>query len=324
MKYIIKERLIRLLAVAGALCLALTACLAPAARAEKQRILVLTESLPEGAAPADPEEIGKLLDTVELPDALEARFREAQPVWADLTAPVPGLALTEDGLLLAFTAAGDGNTAPVFGFAEMSDGLRFAATAENETLGLRLGEVAVDRDLLIDGKLWHADETGICVLQEAPLQEDLDKISAEYEAAGLAGGLPAERPDGPLPDGFPGVAKPKQTNYTQPAAPEIPSVGAAPEIPSVGAAPAVPSVGAEAGTESTGENQANRQDIPVPVPVPDPQPAPDYGKNATIDLDGLNRNTTNLDVNGGGTVIDNGGNREQILPFPDLEPAPAP
>jgi hypothetical protein len=317
MKYIIKESLIRLLAVAGALCLALTACLAPGALADGRRMLVIADadSLPEGTAPADPEEIGRLLDTVELPDALGARFREAQPVWADLTAPVPGLALTEDGLLLAFTAAGDGNAAMVFGFAEMSDGLRFAATAENETLGLRLGEVAVDRDLLIDGKLWHADETGICVLQEAPRQEDLDKISAEYEAAGLAGGLPAERPDGPLADGFPGVAKPKQTNYTQPAAPEIPSVGAA---------PAVPSVGAEAGAESTGENQANRQDIPVPVPVPDPQPAPDYGKNATMDLDGLNRNTTNLDVNGGGTVIDNGGNREQILPFPEPEPAPAP
>ena len=326
MMKIIKKSLIRLLAAAGVLCLALAACLAPVARADQQRMLVIADadSLPEGAAPADPEEIGKLLDTVELPDALEARFREAHPVWAELTAPVPGLALTEDGLLLAFTAVGDGNAALAFGFAEMADGLRFAATVSNETLGLRLGEVAVDRDLLIDGQLWHADETGLCTLREAPSQEDLDKIRAEYEAAGLAGGLPAERPAGPLPNGFPGTVKPAWGYDAPPAAePEDGSADGS-EIPSVGAAPEIPSVGAEA----SDEEHSGRQDVPVPAPVPYTDP---YDiNNATIEINGL-YNQTNDDIynntyfnTNNNTDINNGGNQEKILPFPDPGPAPAP
>lgn len=316
MKHISRETILRLLAVAGICCLALAACLAPGVRAEKQRILVLADSLPEGAVPADEKEIGKLMDAVELPDALEARFREGQPVWAELTAPVPGLALTEDGYLLAFTAVGNGNAALAFGFAEMADGLRFTATVSNEPLGLRLGEVAVNRDLLIDGQLWHADETGICTLRETPAQEELDKISAEYETAGLVGGLPAERPEGPLPDGFPGTAKPKQTNYTQPAAPESPSVGAAPEIPSVGA-------------EAFNEGNTGWQDVPLPAPNPYFDP---YGiNNATMDSNGIYNQTEGFNIYNhtfdniyNKTDINNGGNQEQILPFPNPEPAPAP
>ena len=218
MKNISEKNLIRLLAAAGALCLALTACFAPDVRADQTaRMLVIADadSLPEGAAPADPEEIGKLLDTVELPDALEARFREEQPVWAELTAPVAGLALTEDGKLLAFTAAEDRNAAQVFGFAEMTDGLRFAATVDNEALGLRLGEVAVSRTLLIDGRLWYADETGICTLQEAPQQDELDRIFAEYKSAGAAGGIPSVRPDNPLPADSHGAVKPQQNKNGQ-------------------------------------------------------------------------------------------------------------
>ncbi|MBR2661712.1 MAG: hypothetical protein IKE15_09985 [Clostridia bacterium] len=218
MKNISKKNLIRLLAAAGTLCLVLTACFAPDVRADQAaRMLVIADadSLPEGAAPADPEEIGKLLDTVELPDALEARFREEQPVWAELTAPVAGLALTEDGKLLAFTAAGDGNAAQVFGFAEMADGLRFAATVDNEALGLRLGEVAVSRTLLIDGRLWYADETGICTLQETPQQDELERIRTEYETAGAAGGIPSVRPDNPLPADSHGAVKPQQNKNGQ-------------------------------------------------------------------------------------------------------------
>lgn len=318
-----KRNLIRLLAAAGALCLALAVCLGPDVRAEKQRILVLADGLPEGAVPADANEIGKLLDTVELPDALETRFREGQPVWAELTAPVPGLALTEDGYLLAFTADGDGSAAPAFGFAEMADGLRFAATAENKPLGLRLGEVAVDRDLLIDGRLWHADETGICTLQEAPQQEELDRIGAEYEAAGLAGGLPAERPAGPLPAGFPGTVKPKRTNSAKPAAPAgngtgeagsgIPSVGAEPEVLSVGAVPGVPSVG----EGSAGGENAERQDAPAPNPWfgnYNQTNFNDYNQTLPININDLTNVT--IDDNTGETTR-KGGYQEQVLPFPD-------
>jgi len=336
------EMMIRLIAAAGVICLALAVFAVPGGRADQpRRVLELADagSVPEGPVPATPEEIGKVLDAADLPEEMEARFREGQPVWAEMTAPLPGLGLTENGILLAFTDTGSGCAALAFGFAEMPDGLRFAATADNEALGLRLGEVAADRYLLIDGQVWYADGNGICTLQEDVPQETADLLRAEYEAAGAAGGIPAVRPEGPLPDGFLSAEpaapkkpaqKPKEKNSnngkeTAPAAPsagtapenpsvgtapEAPSVGTAPEPPSVGAAPEVPSVGAESGQGVNGGGNNGGSEV-----APDP-----YYNNTTISGGGsaFYRNQTY----GGSGQGEEG--REQPMPFPGPGPNPAP